>query len=541
MLLSAKRFLALLVALVLTAALTGCQPQIEDSEEQPVVEESPVKGGKIVFAGTEPQTLNPIINTDRDAHHFLKLVFEGMVDYDKDLKIKPVLAKDWSVSENGNSYTFNLRENLKWHDGTQVTARDVIFTLEYLKALEGVNSLHVTNIDRITYFEALGDYSLNIVFDQWFNGALDIMTFPVLPSHLYESPTELAGGKAEFVLTGTGPYKLKEHQPYKFLGLVQNTHWWGGEPFIPEIEMQFVADESTALTTFRADQADIAITTYPDWDRYTESGKAYIKDFTTNKYDFLGLNFTEPIFQDKALRKAIQYGVDRNKIADKVYLKHAEIVDTPIPPHAWIYSAEASQYNYSTETAKAILAEAGWADRDNDGLLEKEINGVKHDLVFTLLVNSDNPKRFEAAQMVRDDLQVLGMAVELIENTWEELISNVNKNEFDAVVLGWNLANYLDLSFAFHSNRIENGSNFVSYSDEEMDSLLQEDFRATDQNRKETSANLQEYIAEELPYNSLYFKKAALLVKDRIRGDVDPREHNIFLDIEKWYIPEQHQ
>lgn len=536
-----KRILAGVLVLVLITALTGCQPSIEEPEEQPEIEENPVKGGQAIFAGTEPKTLNPLVNIERDAYHFFKLVFEGLVDYDSDLKLRPALARDWSVSGVGNSCTFNLREGVKWHDGTPVTARDVIFTLEYLKALEDSDSLYTTNINRVAYFEALGDYSVNVVFDQWFNGALDIMTFPVLPSHLYSSPQDLAGGAAEFKLVGTGPYKLNEYQPLKLLNLEINTDWWGDKPYITEVQMQFVADEETALTSFKNGQADLAIATNPDWERYREDGKAYIKDYTTNKYDFLGFNFTNPMFRDKAFRKAVQYGINRNEIVDKVYLKHAVIVDTPVPPDVWLYSGEEQSYAYDPESAVAILEEAGWADRDNDGLLEKEIDGVKNDLKFTLLANSDNPKRYEAARMIRDDLADLGISVVLEELTWEELLERVNKKEFDAVVLGWNFANYLDFSFAFHSNQVEEGSNFFSYSNDEIDDLLQQDFRATEDTRKDTSANLQQFIAEELPYNSLYFKKAALLIKSRIRGETDPREHNIFLDIENWYIPEEWQ
>lgn len=541
MLLPAKRILTAMVVLVLIATLVSCQPQGDITEEQPEVQDNPVKGGNIVFAGTEPKTLNPLINNERDAYHFFKLLFEGLVDYDKDLKPRAALAKSWSVTEANNACTFTLREGVKWHDGAPVTAKDVIFTLEYLKSFKDVVGLYTTNIDRIAYFEASGDYSVKVVFDQWFNGALDIMTFPVLPSHLYSSPQDLAKGVAEFQPIGTGPYRLKEYEPYKYLNLELNPDWRGDMPYITEIEMQFVADEETALTSFKNDQADIAIATYPDWDRYREGGKAYVKDYTTNKYDFLGLNFENPIFADKALRKAIQYGINREDIANKVYLKHAVIVDTPVPPHVWLFAEGVRDYAYDAENARTILREAGWADRDNDGLLEKEIDGIKHDLEFTILANSDNPKRYMAAEMIQDNLADLGISVALEELTWEELIQRVNRKEFDTVVLGWDFANYLDFSFAFHSNQIEEGSNFFSYSDEGMDDLLQKDFWATEDVREETSGSLQRFIAEELPYNSLYFKKAALLIKNRVRGDLDPREHNIFTNIERWYIPEKWQ
>jgi len=540
-----KKVYAVLIIILLVFIQFGCAPQIIEPEEQPVEEEHPVKGGKAVFAGVEPKVFNPILNTERDAYYFLKLIFEGLVDYDKDLRIRPVLAESWDVTENGNVYTFNLRKGVKWHDGNELTAKDVVFTLEYLKSLKNLKnkeSLYLTNLDRVTFFEMVGDYSVKVVFDQRFNGALDILTFPVLPSHLYASAQKLAKEEVEFKLIGTGPYRVKGYEPLKTLSLEVNDEWWDREPYISEIEMKFVPDENTALTSFKSDQVDIVVTAYPDWERYSENGKAEAKEFITNKYDFIGLNFTNPIFQDREFRRALQYGIDRNRIVEKVYLKHAAIVDVPVPPYTWLYSEGTPEYPYDPEKAKEILAEAGWMDRDNDGILEKEINGIKTDIAFQLMVNTDNPKRHEAAAIIKENLTALGMDVKLVELTWDGLLDKVYKKQFDAAILGWNLANYLDLSFAFHSSQIDGGSNFVSYSSPDMDALLQNDFRAIEpEMRKETSSRVQQYIRDELPYNSLYFKKAALLVKNRIRGEKEPREYNIFLDINNWYIPEDKQ
>lgn len=540
-----KKVFAVLIIILLIFIQFGCAPQIIEPEEQPAEEENPVKGGKAVFAGVEPKVFNPILNNERDAYYFLKLIFEGLVDYDRDLRVKPVLAESWDVTENGNVYTFNLRKGVKWHDGNELTAKDVVFTLEYLKSLKNLKtkeSLYLTNLDRVTFFEMVGDYSVKVVFDQRFNGALDILTFPVLPSHLYDSGQKLAKEEVEFKLIGTGPYKVKSYETLKALSLEVNGEWWDREPYINEIEVKFVPDEDTALTSFKSDQVDLVVTAYPDWERYSENGKAEAKDFVTNKYDFIGLNFTNPIFQDREFRRALQYGIDRNRIVERVYLKHGSVVDAPIPPYAWLYSEDTPEYQYDPEKAKEILDEAGWMDRDSDGVLEKEINGIKTDIAFQLMVNTDNPKRQEAAAIIKENLTALGMDVKLVELTWNEVLDKVYKKQFDAAILGWNLANYLDLSFAFHSNQIEGGSNFISYSSSDMDALLQDDFRAIEpETRKETSSKVQQHIREELPYNSLYFKKAALLVKNRIRGEKEPREHNIFLDISNWYIPEDKQ
>jgi peptide/nickel transport system substrate-binding protein len=535
--------LVFIIIIAILSVLAGCVPETDKPGEQQQIDTTPVKGGRFSFAAIEPETLNPILNDERDAYHFLKLVFESLVDYDKELRITPVLAKDWNISGNGNTVTINLREGVKWHDGEDFTSTDVVFTIEYLKSLKGEDSAYLTNIDRLTYYEALDSHSVKVVFDQGFNGIFDILTFPVLPSHLYTSAQSFADGKDDFKPIGTGPYVVGEYQKLKSLALQVNSDWWGQMPYIEGIDVLFVPDGDTALTSFKAGQIDAVLTTFPDWESYREEGKAYIKEFVTNKYDFIGLNFNKPAFRNKELRQAIQYGIDRDRIIEKVYLKHGTVVDVPIPTFSWLFSQGAKpEYQYDPDSAKEALDDGGWMDRDGDGILEKEIDGVKTDISFTLLVNSDNPKRLEAARMIIENLTSLGMKVNLVEDNWDKVIDRVYKKQFDAVLLGWNLANYLDLSFAFHSNQIDGGSNFVSYQDQEMDNLLQDDFRAIEQTKRlETSSKVQQYIRENLPYNSLYFKNAALLVKNKIQGEIEPRDHNIFLNINKWYIPESMQ
>lgn len=534
----------LLLAISIAIIPVGCVPRTAEPEEEPQEPEKPVKGGKVVFAGIEPKTFNPILNTDRDGYYLLKLVYESLVDYDEHLKIKPVLAEKWEIRDNGNVYDFDLKKGIRWHDGEEFTSEDVIFTLEYLNSIKArdENSLYTKNLDRITYFEAVDDYRVRIVFDQRFNGALDVLTFPVIPAHLYDSPEKLAREGQEYKIVGTGPYKVKEYRKLKAIDLEVNPEWWGKEPYISEIEMRFVPDEATALTSFKADQVDVAVTSFTDWDRFVQGTSTYAEEFITNRYDFIGLNFENPIFKDRYLRRAIQYAIDRDRIIEKVYLKHAVKVDVPIPPYTWLYSKEEPAYQYSPDRAKEMLEKGGWMDRDDDGVLEKEIDGTKEDLSFTLMVNSDNPGRLEASRIIQENLEAIGIKVSLEEYTWEELTRRVFKRDFDAAVLGWHLAKYMDLSFAFHSSQIDGGSNFVSYNDKQMDDLLQQDFRAVHGDaRKETSRKLQQYIREELPYISLYFKKAALLLKKRVKGNITPREHNIFLNINEWYIPEELQ
>lgn len=237
----------------------------------------------------------------------------------------------------------------------------------------------------------------------------------------------------------------------------------------------------------------------------------------------------------------------------KLYLDHATSIDVPIPPNSWLISNDANIYKYNTEEARRILREAGFIDSNDDGILEDE-NGNK--LTIRLLTNSYNELRRNTANMITEDLNKIGIEVvkdyddreedgiteEMVGNQWEKVIEKTANGEFEMVLLEYQLSYIPDLAFLFHSTAIETGTNITSYQNEEMDSLITEAFSVNSLDRKkEVYEEIQTLIVNDLPFVSLYFRDSALLVQDRIKGDIDPQSFNIYYNISQWFIPEELQ
>ena len=262
-----------------------------------------------------------------------------------------------------------------------------------------------------------------------------------------------------------------------------------------------------------------------DWGKYAQNGGTRIKEYVTSYYDFIGFNFNKTLFQDKKLRKAIAYALDKESILENQYLNHGVLTDVPVNPSSWLYCDEIEKYNYDIEKSKELLSESGWADSDQDGILDKSINGNKVDLSFNLLVESGDKTRKEAANEIINMLGELGIKVNLEEVTKEDFLVRLQEKNFDAFLGGWKLSPIPDFSFAFHSSQIENGSNFISFKSEQMDNLLANAFTAVgEENMKTAYDELQKYISDELPYISLYFRNAALITNDKIQGELKPQK-----------------
>jgi peptide/nickel transport system substrate-binding protein len=223
-------------------------------------------------------------------------------------------------------------------------------------------------------------------------------------------------------------------------------------------------------------------------------------------------------------------------------LGNAVVTDVPINPVSWLNSGEAAKYTYSRSEAQSILKAAGFADSNNDGILERQVDGAVQQLKFTLMTNSENEFRSKAAEDIKKSLAEVGIQVQIKLSTFEEVKAAIDTKAFDAVLTGYNLSNTQDLSFAFHSTQIEGGTNFMSYSNTEMDAILQQAYTTIEEGqRKEIYKSFEQIFREEVPCVSLFFRDAAVVVRNKIRGEIKPDAMNPYRSIHQWFIPESKQ
>lgn len=576
-----KKIITGILIIVIIITLTGCEEEKEeklDAIESLYIDENdnhtyePEYGGELVFPLTTLRTLNPLITENIFYYHFSKLVYEGLFEMDNDLNIKNQLAEDYIIKEDGRVLSIKLKEDVLWHDGEPFTSEDVAFTINtikygndetvYKKIFQNVlGTNNPAAISRIMDVQIIDNYNIDIIFNESFSNGLELLTFPIIPRHNFVLNVEDKQSyehalEEDYIPNGTGPYKFLSYEKLKSIKLEANDNYRNGKPYIKQVIGKILQDKELTLMAFERGEIDATITQDINWERYDQNNRIKIYEFISQNYEFLGFNFSKGLFsneKNKALRKAINYGINRQEIIGRVFLGHSTQVDQPIHPDSWLLSQEGNVYGYNPLKARQEIEKIGWKDVNGNGFYEDE-NG--NEIVLKLVTNSYNPLRLKAADMIVDDLRKIGINVvkdyeefipeniteEIIESQWEDITNKILKGDYDIALLGWNLSGVPDLIFAYHSSKIQLGSNLIRYNTETMDNMLQETFNASSrENKLKAYKNLQNLITEELPYVSLYFKNNALLVDKKVMGDINPSFCNIYKNIDKWYIPKEFQ
>lgn len=536
----------ILIILLFSFTINSCTTNIEQPIEEVPEEEqihTPVQGGTLSLSIFKPSHLNPIINQEEDSYHVLKLIYEPLVSLDENYGIKGVLAEDWIVQNNGESIVFNLRKDVAWHDDEPFTAKDVEFTLDALKNKD-VNSPYTQYIEKITDYNIIDDYKIEISFSNNQSGNLETFLFPILPAHRFKKPKNVMTAH-KWSPIGTGPYKLNNYQPGKKILLELNESYWDKLPYIENIHVKIRSKKEEIVKSFETKDVDLLRAIDREWNRFDEDENLSIYPYITHNYNFIAVNHNNRLFKNVNIRKAIQLALNRKEMLVELYLNQGEVVDVPIPPNSWLYHKQLKTNRYNLEEAKKLIAESGWNEiADNEEGQEEEVDKKdkkdkkdKGELEFDLIVNKNNGLRKKEAKMVKEYIEAIGIDVNIKELPLDKINESIEDKEFEAILTGWNLSFVPDLSFAFHSSEIKKGTNFISYNNKNINKLLVEasNFKE-EQERKKIYSELQTKISQELPYINLYFTTSALIVNNRIRGPINPTDYNIFNNIEEWYI-----
>ena len=232
-----------------------------------------------------PDTFNPLLTRSRDMINFFGLIFEGLFEYDQNMKPQPCLVESWEVEEEGKLWRFHLRKNIRFHDGSILTGEDVVFTFIALQQgnMDSFFQKGIYDNSKILKIEVdLFDvYTVNVYLSTPINNMLDIMTFPVLPKKIYQSDTLMLERKEDmsFLPIGTGPYKVDEVMlEERWIRLVRNYDWWGKQPYIDSILARIYQDEMQIRQAFRSGEVDLiditsAITNPYSHDEDTKSNR----------------------------------------------------------------------------------------------------------------------------------------------------------------------------------------------------------------------------------------------------------------------------
>ncbi len=506
-------------------------------------EDRPAYGDALIVGSIgEPSILIPMLAGDSASHDVAGLIFNGLVKYDTDLTIIGDLAESWDISADGLTITFHLRKGVRWTDGVEFTADDVMFGYNTIID-DKTPTPYKEDFLQVKKAEVLDRYTFRVTYREPFAPALSSWgNLPVLPRHLLEGK-EIT--KTEFGRNpvGMGPYILRKWEPGQRLVLSANRDYFEGRPYIDHYIYRIIPDQATMFMELRAGGIDLMGLTPIQYRKQTDT-PFYRKNFRKFRYPvfaytYLGFNLRHPFFSDARVRKAIAHAIDKEEIIDVVLFGLGSVATGPYVPNTWPYNPDVKRYEYNPGKARELLKEAGWRDSDGDGILDRD----GRDLEFTILTNMGNSLRERTATIIQWRLKQIGIKVNIRILEWSTFINEfIDKRRFEAVILGWSIGLDPDQYDIWHSSKTgEKEFNFVSYSNEEVDRLLEVGRRTFDiEKRKRAYYRIQEILAEEVPYVFLYVPDALPIVHGRFRG-IKPSPIGISYNLPKWYVPKRLQ
>ncbi len=469
------RLVAAVLAAVVVFASTACSPGRHVDLGQDA-------GNLIAAISGEPDQLDPQKTSAYFSFEVLENVFDTLVEPGDDLTMRPALAQSWETSPDQLVWTFHLRPGVTFHDGSLLTAADVVYS--YRRIIDG----KLANSDK---FSAVTDVS-----------APDDRTVRITVAHPTPNLlTNLGGFKGMAIVQrrnvedgqiathpiGTGPFAFANQKSGDSITLRANTRYWGTPPKIPGVTFRFINEPSTALSALQAGEIDW--TDAVPAQRVTQlrnDDSVHLAVTPSNDYWYLALNQARAPWNDVRVRQAIAYALDRPSIVQATSYGTAQANQLAIPEgNTWFVPY--GRYSQDLEKARQLLQQAGTAPKTMD-----------------LLVTSEYPQTVTAAQVIADDVAPLGITATIRTVDFATWLDEQNSGHFDMLMMGW-LGNIDPDDFYYAQHHTGGTSNAQKFSDPRVDALLDAGRTETDQRRrKDDYAQAATLIADEVSYIYLY-------------------------------------
>ncbi len=505
----------------------------------------PDVGGTYVegLAGN-PKYINPILcqynDVDRD---LCALIFNGLTDANEKGEIVPDLATRWEVSDDGLTYTFHLRRDVRWHDGASFTADDIVFTIKAIQDPDFQGIPYLADLWRTVTIKKIDDYTVSFTLQEPFAPFIDYTTVGILPAHTLQNIEAKALPQARFnnQPVGTGLFQVEELSA-RHIVLRANPHFYGARPYLSTIEFRFYPDYESIFGAYERGEIEGISRVLPE-DLPKARGHQNLNLFSArlSGYTLILLNLNNPntpFFQSKEVRQALLYALDRQKIIDQILDGQGLVVHSPIMPDSWAYYQNIKKYGYDPDQAKALLDQAGWVDSDGDGIREKE--GIK--LEFGLLTN-DDPTRVKIIEEIARQWAAVGVKAVPQTSGVSGLVRDfLRPRRYDAILTQWQeLPPDPDPYPLWHSTQGQGeGQNYTGFAHREADQIMEEARRTTDQTRRmELYHRFQQIFADEVPALLLYHPVYSYAIDTRVKGVqiapmIDPSDR--FRTITDWYV-----
>lgn len=534
--------LLLIVALMAACAPAPAAPSAGDAvSTAPAAPPSgePQVGGELVIGSIqEPDSLNPWLTGLTVGLEVEAMIYESLTRVDPNGVHIPALAAEAPSIENGGisedllTYTYTLRDDVTWHDGTPFTADDVVFTYTAIANPE-VNARSRTGFELIDSVEAVDAHTVRFTLTQPSAAFLETWGYRgILPKHIFENEEMNTSEYNRAPTVGTGPYKFVEWVSGDRIVVERNENYYRDGGYIDRIVYRIVPSSDTLLTLLETGEIDMRFSIIAEQVPLVRDLAGYTVHATpAHAYFHFTINNADPILGDKRVRQALTHGLNKQVIAGTVLQGLVQPHGSPVAQPSWVYIDHNDRFPFDLAAANALLEEAGWALGD-DGIRTKDGQRLTLDL---LNIAGDSER-----------LQI----VQLAQAMWKEIGAEVNISQVDAptFVDAMTTQNY-QFAYGFWGFSVDpsgynerwlssSAGHWLNYDNPEVDQLLLDALQIVDrEERKAKYVEFQEIVVEDATniwvYNRVFFDA----VKDRVQGFVPSASNSTNMwNVHEWWV-----
>jgi len=517
----------------------------------------------------EPRYVNPLLSQNNDVDRDLvSLIYSGLMKYNDDGKLVPDLAKSYEISSDGLNYTIYLKENAKWHDGTPITANDIVFTIQTAQnpdygSLQRINwqGVDVETVDKHTII-----LKLKNKYAQFLNN----LTLNILPQHIWQDVKPVNFALSDFNLKpiGSGPYKFKKLKKddagrIKSYELESNKNFYDGRPYIDNIELKFYDSENELINEYNRNNIEnLSFVSANNLKKIKFKKRLNIQELKLPRYFGVFFNQNESkLLSDKNIRLALNYGTDKKDLIGKILDGRGIETNSPMMGEILDIESDVKTYNFDQEKAKKLLADSGWGNPDDKGVLSKTekvptssriLDGKaigtksKNDkpVAEKLTLRLTTPTWSElnsVANLLKEQWAKIGveLVVEVLPS--QDLQQVIKERGYQMLLFGEILNIDPDPFSLWHSSQKRDpGLNLSLYDNKIADGILEKARQTLNPlERIEQYQDFQKLVIEDVPviflYNPLYIYAQANSIKG-FGNKIISMPSDRFSNVEKWYI-----
>ncbi|TMG38809.1 MAG: ABC transporter substrate-binding protein [Chloroflexi bacterium] len=526
----------ILVAALAVSACTGAgQPAASGA---PSAQGQPVAGGTVTIPiGADP-TLNPWSpNAFVESLFINRVIFEGLTKPGKDLAPAPDLATSWTIAPDGLSWTFKLRDGVKWTDGKPFSADDVAFTFNDIVLKKELGAQNAASYAAVKSVTVVDPTTVRFDLSRKFAALASFLAYNsgIVPKHVLSADPLKTTSFNKGTPVSTGPFKVEKYTSGQSVSLVRNDSYFGPKPYLDKVVFTVVPDPNTQIAqALSGDLTIMILDNKAAVDRVKNASGLTVVSRPLVQYYWLALNQTDSRFTDVRVRQAFVHAIDRKAIIKSVELGYGQVANSPITPalKAYFDPSLSEKYPYDPPKAKELLAAAGWTPGAN-GVLQKDGKPFQ----FTMDVGQRGVLEPVNA-LIQQDLKNVGVIADLNTMEWNAYIQkDVVRRDYTATVNWWTYPSDPDVFPYYHSSAAGKGFNIPGYQDPKLDDLLVQGQSASDlEQRKAVYKQLQAYTSETLPYLFLWYPQEIDVLSSSLQGVPELGLRDAVQYIGEWWL-----